>query len=226
MTVVALLLFRKPLTAFLDRLESFAIGKGLLEAAAAAASMQIAPRNMEVEGLKLVPGDVASHDEAAVVTHGTIENGESAKRTKEIEEAGLPPSVLLRQQRIRVDLKKIESQPDQKKVGLLVRHLALTQAEYFAERVYRLIFGSQISALRWMNTFGPATVDQVRRFYETAKSKFPDGYEGYSFDVWFDFFRSYGLVSPASNERLIITADGKYFLQWMAAEGAVEAKLL
>jgi hypothetical protein len=56
---------------------------------------------------------------------------------------------------------------------ILIRHLAYAQAVYTAERVYRLIFGSQLSLLRALNIEVSRTDLQIRPFYEKARKNNP-----------------------------------------------------
>jgi hypothetical protein len=109
-------------------------------------------------------------------------------------------------------------------VNILVRHLAATQLQYYAERVYRLIFGTQITLLKWLNTSGVATRAQLVSFYEWGKQLWPDLYANYSFEAYLNFLVSHALVGTQDQEHYVITDSGKEFLRWMTSAGVPETK--
>jgi hypothetical protein len=99
-------------------------------------------------------------------------------------------SAILQQQEanIRTELEKLNLSSNSKEtVDILIQHLAVSQLFYAAERLYRQIFGSQISILKHMNLFGLMTRDEIKGFYDEAAAKFPVLYPNYSFDAYIQF---------------------------------------
>lgn len=95
------------------------------------------------------------------------------------------------------------------------------------EQTYRLIFGSQIKALKAIAHhagFGPKTL--IVEGYNDARKAFPDAYEDFDFDKWFGFLLSRQLVAQPNEETVALTARGYAFLSFMAVTGVPEDKLL
>jgi hypothetical protein len=129
-----------------------------------------------------------------------------------------------REEWIRADIQKMDLQPNQETVDLLIHHLANTQALHAAEQIYRTIFGSQIAALKIVNLVGPKTRVELEPLYEEARSKFTNVYMDYSFQQWLDYLVSMGLLRTPDNVEYSLTTDGKEFLKWMTVESVTENK--
>jgi hypothetical protein len=206
-SVFAILLFRKTFNSLLQR-GGVKIGKDLLSIDVATATAAISDQS-----------DTAP-----------IENSLSIKPDSETD----PPlaqvkrpnvSVIIREQeaRIRVDLSKLNL-ADNEAVDLLIQHLAATQLFLAAERLYRIIFGSQIAVLKHLNLYGPANRVIIQKFYDEAKEKFPQVYNPYPFESYVNFMKSQNLVITPDDINYSITILGKEFLQWMVVEGRPEEK--
>ncbi|MHB1954749.1 MAG: hypothetical protein ACYCOU_13470 [Sulfobacillus sp.] len=91
------------------------------------------------------------------------------------------PAELALEVPLRADLANIN---EDQKIDVLVR--ALVQARLVAghERIYRLIFGSQILGLRELNAAGRVTLDDARTFFERTTAAYQDFYRGYGFEGW------------------------------------------
>lgn len=109
---------------------------------------------------------------------------------------------------------------------ILIRNLAYNQAVAAAETLYRLIFGSQISLLKSLNT-GPVKTDtEMREFYERAKRKFRKFYDNYSYEDWRGFLLHQGVIAHNSEQDVYgINRNGRDFLAWIAASGLSENKI-
>lgn len=104
-------------------------------------------------------------------------------------------------------------------VPVLVRYLAGMQIAFGFEEVYRLIWGSQLSLLHYLNTrVDGDPVEAVRPFYTLAASQYPDAYNGYSFEAWLGFLRDQVLVREDAG-RLRITVRGREFLTYLTRMG-------
>ena len=113
--------------------------------------------------------------------------------------------------------------PDDEKRDLLIRVLAQAQLEAAFERFYNMIFGSQIAALRRLNEFGHASVQDSRAFFEPYASQYPQIYNNYSFEQWANFLKNVGLVVQNGNF-FEITDLGRDFLIYITARRLTELK--
>jgi len=108
---------------------------------------------------------------------------------------------------------------------ILIRNLAFVQLLYRAERLYRLIFGSQISLLKYLNVMGAKPDVDIQPFYEKARKKFPKFYDGYPYEQWREFLiGQMVMVHDAEKDVYGINQAGKDFLGWIVHEGLSEEK--
>jgi hypothetical protein len=150
---------------------------------------------------------------------------ETERQVCELKQAVVPAVIREQQTRIRTDLGKLNLLNNQDDVvDILIQHLAIYQLLYATERIYRIIFGSQIAILKYLNFQGETDIYKVRTFYEEAKAKFPLLYEKYRFATYLHFLTSSNLVATIDNITYVITPLGKEFLQWMIAQGISDAK--
>jgi hypothetical protein len=178
-----------------------------IDAAVAAAAVSVQSESPPVDN-SLTTGDAEADQKLA-----------SAKRV------GM--SVVLREQedRIRADLQTLKiSDTPKEAIDVLVRNLAAYQLYHAAERLYRLIFGSQLSALKEMNLLGPMNRDKLREFYDAAAANFPQIYDKYPFEAYLGFLRTNRLITSNDDINFAITNLGREFLQWMVAEGIADTK--
>lgn len=78
----------------------------------------------------------------------------------------------------------------EKRIDLLVRHLAQSRLETVFERIYGTIFGSQIAALRSLGAAGGRVArNDALKYFDDVKSKFPEFYEKNTFDDWIAFLK-------------------------------------
>ena len=174
----------------------------------------------EVEGRDLVP------DTTALTVRAEIEPVDEAARQAMIDFGKNIPTVKVREEMIRAHLARLHFETDAPETTeLLTRNLAYCQMVAVAERLYRLIFGSQISLLKSLNA-GPVKTDvAMRQFYERAKRRFPKFYGGYAYESWRDFLLSQGVITHDQERDVYgINQYGRDFLQWIVSEGLAEDK--
>lgn len=105
---------------------------------------------------------------------------------------------------------------------VLVRHLAVTQLLYRAESLYRVIFGSQIAALRLLNEARRTDVE-LQPLFERAKRRAPSFYGEYSFEDWIGFLIQKGCVLKNSDSGIYaITVWGQRFLEFLVSVQAAK----
>ena len=83
------------------------------------------------------------------------------------------------------------------------------------ERLYNFIYGSQLNLLQHINTYSNLSIDELKPFYETAKSKYPDFYETYTFENWLQFLINMELINVNEDESYSITWIGRDFLKFI-----------
>jgi hypothetical protein len=135
-------------------------------------------------------------------------------------------TVKVREEMIRAHLARLHFEASAPETTeLLTRNLAYCQMAAVAEKLYRLIFGSQISLLKSLNT-GPTKTDAaMRQFYDRAKKRFPKFYDGYAYESWRDFLLSQGVITHDQERDVYgINQYGRDFLQWIVSEGLAEDK--
>jgi hypothetical protein len=107
---------------------------------------------------------------------------------------------------------------DETTYEILVRWLATMQWLWLAERLYRLIFGSQITLLRQISKSGSMSRQEMLPYYEKAVAADPSFYAGYSFDDYLTSMQSLKVIAPLDKDRFALSQRGSQFLTWMAAE--------
>lgn len=108
---------------------------------------------------------------------------------------------------------------DKDSVEVLVKHYSALQIAYIFEQIYRLIFGSQLNALDFLNTQPTAQPrEAVRIFYTLAASQYPEYYRSYSFEDWLGFMKQSILVREDAG-LLHITVMGREFLTHLTKAG-------
>lgn len=98
--------------------------------------------------------------------------------------------------------------------ALLLRELAETRVRVGHESIYNRIFGSQIVAIRELDTRGSATMADAKQYYDSLIPRFPTVYPAYPFDGWLDFMISVGLMSR-DGELLRPTVYGHDFVVYL-----------
>ncbi len=153
-----------------------------------------------------------------------LSGGENPAERKLAETQALEPSsrkaVNDMESMLRADLANIDPQ---RKESVLIRALAETRMTAGHEYTYNRIFGSQILALRQLNTVIHATVEDARIFFQPLPDRFPIIYKNYSFEQWLDFLRSSGLLIR-DGQIIKITDIGRDFLIYITEKQLFEGK--
>jgi hypothetical protein len=102
---------------------------------------------------------------------------------------------------------------------LLIELLAGALTRETWERVYLLIFGSQIRLLQSLNqSLGGLPEAEARAIYETAMTQLPELYKETPFESWIAFVETTTLVSR-NVENYVLTPYGRGFLKYLVAQG-------
>jgi len=130
------------------------------------------------------------------------------------------PMLLEIENRIEEDIKNRGLSNPEDAHRALVKSLAGTGILLEFERLYGVIFTSQIAVLLYLN--GRSEIgtpkDDLTDFYADATSRFPKLYEKSSFDEWLAFLLRQGLIRE-DPEGLNITVKGREFLKWRVDAG-------
>ncbi len=115
------------------------------------------------------------------------------------------------------------------KLAWAIRQRSVSEATRIHETNYRLIFGSQIHALKALNVVGTSAVSEFEAFYETVRANpaWEAIHKDRTFDQWGQFLidAAYVVLVEGSDPQTVqITPFGKQFLQWMVHAGVPDAK--
>lgn len=111
-----------------------------------------------------------------------------------------------------------EIKPGQRE-ELLIELLAGALTREAWERIYLLIFGSQIRLLQNLNQLPDGLAEsEARKMHQSAATQQPELYQRVSFDSWISFVESTGLVSQ-HGEKYVITPYGRGFLKYLISQG-------
>src|SRR5260370_3691168 len=105
-----------------------------------------------------------------------------------------------------------------KRIDILIRHLAVARLARNFEQFHRTLYGSQIRALRALSDAegGRTSRAESEAYFDQVKAKYADFYEKNTFDEWIRYPVSAGLIE-AKNEQVIITELGRDFLGYTDA---------
>ncbi len=115
------------------------------------------------------------------------------------------------------------------KLAWAIRSRSVSEANRMHEANYRLLFGSQINALKTLNVVGQGPISEFKTYFENMKTN--PTYEAYhkarTFEQWGEFLINTEYVAhvEGSDPPLVrITPFGRQFLQWMVVASVPEVK--
>lgn len=118
--------------------------------------------------------------------------------------------------------KGLTSLSDRDQIKVLRLHYAATRIAYYFQEVYSIIWGSQLSALEFLNSTA-APRESLRAFYVAGASQYPSIYTNDSFDRWLGFLESQLLIR-SDGGRMGITVRGREFLSYLTKTGLSKIK--
>ena len=141
--------------------------------------------------------------------------------------------LLMQEESIRVDLETHGLKAESACEKVLMKHLAGTQIALHFERVYAILYNSQLQALRWLNAQTAGVSSRaLNPFYERAAVSWPAIYEAFTFRSWLGFLAAHGLIkeseeSIAAGDQadpfgLEITVLGREFLAFLVNGGRAD----
>ena len=213
--IVLGIIFRHQTAAFGKRIErlTFKHGDTSVEAAVGKAEIQ----NVQVEASEvalgsLIPTKQGLPDEIQAARREALDYGKNLEPVREREEA------------VKAQLDSLAfAQGEPETFEVLVRNLAHIAWIAYSERIYRLIFGSQIAALKFLHENGRRPEVDIRNFFSDAAHRYSDFYGTYPFEKWVGFMEGQSLIIRSRNEATVeITKSGRGFLIWMTLEAVSE----
>lgn len=111
-------------------------------------------------------------------------------------------------------------------INYLLDQLSIKTLELNFEKVYRVIFGSQISLLRSLLSQDPKgkTIEEVLIFFAMVQRAWQPTFQSWTTDQYLNFLITNGLVEFTFQSTYKITDKGKYFLGYISNLGYPENK--
>ena len=115
------------------------------------------------------------------------------------------------------------------KLAWAIRQRSVSEANRLHETNYRLIFGSQVTALKALNVIGQGSISDFEAFYDSvAKDPAWEAiHRGRTFEKWGEFLINTGytaIVDGSDPPSVHITPFGRQFLQWLVLSAVPEIK--
>ena len=115
------------------------------------------------------------------------------------------------------------------KLAWAVRSRSVSEANRMHEANYRLLFGSQILALKGLNVAGQSPISDFEKFYANVASNPANEpiHKDRTFEQWAEFVANVGYVAAVEGSdppQAEITPFGRQFLQWMVVSAVSEFK--
>jgi hypothetical protein len=226
--VVICLFFHRPLagvikelTAFLARASQMSVRRGDTTVEAKVdAHPQTQNTGDDIPDAKLGAG-------SAITSNRSSESDDLAREREAAIDYGKGiQSVAILENAINTELERLRFLPAEIETSeMLIRQLAASQCVAGFERTYRLIYGSQLQALDFLNTSGVQDASWVSSiFFDTAKAIDETFYGDSTFEQWSAFLLNQSLIAQ-EGDSLGITVRGRDFLVWMVNAGLTHAKL-
>lgn len=108
---------------------------------------------------------------------------------------------------------------DPEKVRILHKYSQAILLIHTFERLYNVIFGSQLLILDMINTNNSTTKSSLEPYYLSATKQYPNFYANYSYDSYFEFLLTQELITITSDGFCQITFYGRDFLKFLVETG-------
>jgi len=109
-------------------------------------------------------------------------------------------------------------------VPVLIRYVAALSIAYSFSEVYRIIWGSQLNLLDYINSQRPQPSEALKVFYNSGAMQYPLIYSGYSFEQWLGFLKDQLLIREDGG-LINITIRGREFLTYLTTTGLTRNKI-
>ena len=116
------------------------------------------------------------------------------------------------------DTKLEEAKSEEEKAKILFAYCEALYFYFQFERVYSLIFGSQIRILNHLNSSFHETTESIKFFYDSAVERNPE-LSKYPYEDYLDFLKFQGLTLIGEEGSIVITSFGRDFLKFLIDSG-------
>ncbi len=206
-------IFRKPTAKFLETIDLFKFKGGGFEGEVSRRADQ------QIEAASRTPQDPLAISPIGQQLELPLPEDIAKRRALVTQFGGNEPIILNDIEGLKADLQQLNFPLDSLETAeVLIRHLAVTQLLQRAETLYRLIFGSQMTAMEKMNFYGPQEPGQITLFFEKARNRSPRFYADTKFELWIGFLINQRVV-VYENSRYAITIYGREFLKFVTTNG-------
>ncbi|WP_417589863.1 hypothetical protein [Owenweeksia hongkongensis] len=125
---------------------------------------------------------------------------------------------------IRADLDERNLPYDTPTDEILIKHLAGTQIALQFEVTHNLIFGSQLSLLKELNSIkhDGLTMLSVESYIDKVFKQFPNAFKDWDSEKYLYFLFSHVLILKTDKGKIYITKRGVEFLSWIVRNGKRE----
>ncbi|MBB4258067.1 hypothetical protein [Bradyrhizobium sp. CIR3A] len=109
----------------------------------------------------------------------------------------------------------------EKRIDVLIRHLAAARLSVVFEQIHRTLYGSQLLSLRALADAEDGAVSRAEAasaFDNSIKPRFAEFYEKNTFDEWVRYPLMVGLVET-KGDNIVITEKGRELLRYADAVG-------
>ncbi len=157
-----------------------------------------------------------------------LKSGEASQekeKSTEVEEVSFKDSPALESYKNAVAdmLTKDNLDPKSNTAKMLIRELAITKLALDFEKIYHVIYGSQINILRLLNenNRSGSVKKSLEDYFSGVKKSHPEWYENWDIDKYLDFLIDALLIVEEKN-KYFITNKGVEFLVWITKTGLTD----
>lgn len=130
-------------------------------------------------------------------------------------------SIITREDSIHKDLDDLNID-EPKQIEILIKALASAQGTLDYESIHSIIWGSQLSLLRHLNsTSNGSSLEVLKVFYDEGAARSPAVYAKYSFEQYLEYLTASKLIEKRDN-RCLITQFGIDYLGYLTLYGRGE----
>jgi hypothetical protein len=105
------------------------------------------------------------------------------------------------------------------KEAFYARFIGIGLVAYQHDVSWFTIYGSQLSALSYLNVRGVVPIADLKQFYDKAVVDFPKTFANYSFDQWVSYMKDRMLIATYPTQMCELSFNGKDFIKYLAHTG-------
>ena len=224
-SLVVVFMFRKTIKRLVDRIKKLRGGGVHIDMVPVQPTItDSGPTGLKIsESLKAktAPSPMNIKKEDIQATFKMVDEKTTNLRLKEIEDylnTISSHSTITWENSIREDLDHMKID-ESRQIEILIKSLASAQGTLNYENIHRVIWGSQLSLLRHLNTTSKgSSLEVLKVFYDEGSVRAPDMYANYSFEQYLAYLTACNLIEKHDNCYLI-TQLGVDYLGYLTLYG-------